>query len=115
MSSSWIIRSIRPLADLLRVGSSLPLRASHLQIVRRSVDGVAVPAVVELAEISGSETFVHVRFGEVSWVVQEEGVHGFGLGDPVTFYLNPRHLFVFGVDGRLVAAPGRRAAALAAE
>src|SRR5699024_9972331 len=53
------------------------VRASHLSVrdsQRRSPEAVALEAVVELAEISGSETFIHLRHGDTSFVVQEEGV-----------------------------------------
>ena len=57
-------------SDALTVG----VRASALHVQRRAGD-VALPGKVELAEISGSDTFVHVEtpVGEV--VAQLTGVH----------------------------------------
>jgi glycerol transport system ATP-binding protein len=70
-------------------------------------DDIEVGATVELAEVSGSETFVHVRHDDgVSWIVQLEGVHPLSIGDPIRIYVKPRRLFVFdGDNGRLVRAP----------
>ena len=73
------------------------------------------PGTVELAEISGSETFVHVHGPGIAWVVQQDGVHTLPIGEPVTAYVNARRLFAFGADGGLVAAPAAPALGMAAE
>ncbi len=102
----------------------LGLRASHADLARRSANDVAVPATVELAEISGSETFVHVGVAgtpvipapgspsgkQVHVVAQLTGVHRYDLGAQITLYLDPNRLFAFGSGGRLAAAPHRKGA-----
>jgi glycerol transport system ATP-binding protein len=85
------------------------VRANHLSVRRTDGHDVVIPGEVELAEISGSETFLHVHHNEVSWVVQQEGVHTHALGEPVRIYVSPGRLYAFGEDGRLRAAPDRRA------
>ena len=87
----------------------------HLFLTQKTPEDIAFRATVELAEISGSETFVHVSHGGALWVVQEVGVHPFNLGEEITVYINPRHLFVFDDDRRLAASPRRAATAAAAE
>ncbi|MGF1607834.1 MAG: ABC transporter ATP-binding protein [Kiloniellales bacterium] len=84
------------------------VRANHLFVARSGPDQVAFDATVELAEISGSETFIHAVHSNTSWVVQEEGVHSLALGKAIRVYVDPRHVYVFGQDGALVAAPTRR-------
>ncbi len=96
------------LADLAPGSYRFGVRANHLFAVREMPDLVFFDATVELAEISGSETFIHAARGGFSWVVQEEGVHSFSLGHTVRVFLNPNDIFVFDDDGRLAAAPGRR-------
>ena len=86
------------------------VRATHLFVVRKAADDVEFEATVELAEISGSETFIHAAHNDVSWVVQEEGVHSLGLGEEIRVFVSPRHIFAFDRDGRLVAAPESGAA-----
>lgn len=68
---------------------------------------LAVPATVELSEISGSETFVHARHNGLTLVVQRGGVHAYELGQAVMLYIDPRRLYVFDGDGSLAAAPIR--------
>ena len=82
------------------------VRASALRVTAQEGD-VVLPGKVELAEISGSDTFVHVAtlVGEV--VAQLTGVHYFELGAQVTLYLNPAQAYVFDGQGLLLLAPVR--------
>jgi glycerol transport system ATP-binding protein len=91
------------------------VRANHLFVQSRAAGDLEFEATVELAEISGSETFIHAAHSGISWVVQEEGVHSLGLGETLRVYVRPGHLFAFDQDGRLVAAPERGAPAPAAQ
>jgi len=82
------------------------LRASALH--ERPADGdVALAGKVELAEISGSDTFVHAStpIGEV--VAQLTGVHYFELGSSVTLYFHATQMYVFDGAGMLLLAPVR--------
>ena len=92
-------------ADGLTVG----VRASALRVQARPGD-VSVAGVVELAEISGSDTFVHATTPWGDLVAQLTGVHYFELGAAVTLHLDPAQVYVFGADGRLVWAPARHIA-----
>ena len=82
------------------------VRGSALRVTARDGD-VALPGKVELAEISGSDTYVHVETAVGEVVAQLTGVHRFDLGAPVTLYLNPAQVYVFGADGALLVAPPR--------
>jgi glycerol transport system ATP-binding protein len=85
------------------------VRGSALRVDARDGD-VALAGRVELAEISSSDTFVHVatRVGEL--VAQLTGVHRFELGTPITLYLDPRQVYVFDASGALLLAPNRQGA-----
>jgi glycerol transport system ATP-binding protein len=69
---------------------------------------LALPGTVELAEISGSDTFVHAQTAAGSLVAQLPGVHRFTLGEPVTLALDPREAYVFAPHGGLLHAPVAR-------
>ncbi|MFO1039222.1 MAG: ABC transporter ATP-binding protein [Geminicoccaceae bacterium] len=84
---------------------TLGVRAAHLSMGRHASTDVPLAATVDLAEISGSETFVHVREGGHGLVVQEEGVHEYSMGDAVTVWIDPLRLYAFDAEGRLRAAP----------
>lgn len=83
----------------------LGVRANHLTLERASEAAIEIQAEVDLAEVSGSETFVHVRHNNLDWVVQEEGVHLLDRGAAVAFYIDPARLYVFGDTGALELAP----------
>ena len=68
---------------------------------------MALPGKVELAEISGSDTFVHVSTPVGELVAQVTGVHHFDLGAPVTLYFNPAQVYVFDAQGLLLLSPVR--------
>ena len=61
------------------------LRASALRTTPLEGD-VSLQAKVELAEISGSDTFVHLETLAGELVAQLTGVHFFALGEAVTVY-----------------------------
>jgi glycerol transport system ATP-binding protein len=63
--------------------------------------------VVELAEISGSDTFVHAKTPVGNLVAQLTGVHEFKLGAPISLFLQPSQVYVFDAAGPLVMAPVR--------
>ncbi|GAA6142952.1 ABC transporter ATP-binding protein [Hydrogenophaga sp. 5NK40-0174] len=82
------------------------IRASALRESGREGD-ITVQAEVELAEISGSDTFVHARSAVGDLVAQLTGVHEFDLGAQLALHVSPEQLYVFGEDGSLVIAPVR--------
>lgn len=96
------------LAGLGSVEGTLGIRANHLFLNKPRQPSIALNGIVELTEISGSETFVHIRHGESSWVVQEEGVHEHSIGDSLRFYLDPAELYLFDRQGVLQSAPSHR-------
>jgi len=97
------MRALRP-GDY-RVG----VRADHIGLTGHAEYGCLIRAKVELAEINGSETYVHAGHGDFQMIALLQGVHEFGLGDEIDLYLDPRRLFVFDGAGDLVAAPGENA------
>jgi glycerol transport system ATP-binding protein len=80
------------------------IRASALRVQARPGD-LALPGSVELAEISGSDTFVHVDTAIGELVAQMAGVHVFTLGAPITLHLSPLQVHVFDAGGDLLVAP----------
>ena len=93
------------LSDLATGAYRFAFRSNHLWLSSQEAGDIAITGKVELAEINGSETFIYVHRGESSFVVQQEGVHPFSMGNDITVFINPKHLFVYDTDGRLVAAP----------
>jgi glycerol transport system ATP-binding protein len=88
---------------------TVAFRAHHLFVEPPGADAVALPSVVSVAEITGSETYIHVdlKAGERDHrlVVQVAGVRRYEPGAALTVYIDPRRLFLFDDAGRLIAAP----------
>ncbi len=82
------------------------IRAGALRVEGRDGD-LALPGKVELAEISGSDTFLHVETPIGELVAQLTGVHQFALGALVTLHLDPGQAYVFDANGALLRAPDR--------
>jgi glycerol transport system ATP-binding protein len=78
-------------------------RANHLRLERPSTDAMEFHATVTGSEITGSETFLHLSLGGERWVGLFPGVRPMDVGQPVTVWLDPAHVYVFGQDGSLVA------------
>jgi glycerol transport system ATP-binding protein len=82
------------------------MRASALRVQPLSGD-VTLAGRVELAEISGSDTFVHVQTLVGDLVAQLTGVHYFELGVQLPLYFSPAQVYVFDEHGFLVLSPER--------
>ena len=98
-----------PLSDHLK---ALPaanyifgVRSNHLSLEQTGVANTEIRTNVELAEINGSETFIHVNYDSSRLVVQENGVHHYRMGEEISIYVNPSSFFVFDETGVLVASP----------
>ncbi len=100
-----------PLALALPPGSTgavtVGLRAAALRVRAREGD-IAIDGKVELAEISGSDTFVHVHTAVGGLVAQLTGVHRFDLGSAIRLYLSVAQAYVFDAAGQLAVAPAWR-------
>ena len=95
-----------PLPAQASLALTIGVRAGALRVHQRPGD-VALQGQVELAEISGSDTFVHVETAVGEVVAQLTGVHDFALGAPITLYLDPAQAYVFDAQGDLLVAPAR--------
>ncbi|MCB2018960.1 MAG: TOBE domain-containing protein, partial [Hydrogenophaga sp.] len=86
---------------------TLGVRASAVRVSPRPGD-TALAGEVELAEISGSDTFVHVHTPVGDIVAQLTGVHDFQLGSAITLHVSPAQVYVFDQSGQLLVAPARQ-------
>jgi len=85
------------------------VRSNHLFLSRNDREDAEIPARIELAEINGSETFIHADYDGFRLVVQENGVRTVRIGAEITIYVSPCCFFVYDEAGALVASPSREA------
>lgn len=84
------------------------IRCNHVGLAAQSGQGEHLAALdcrVDLAELSGSETYVHLRHGGVIVVAQLAGVHAFSIGAAQRVFINPADVFIFDKAGALLSAP----------
>ncbi|WP_418117005.1 ABC transporter ATP-binding protein [Variovorax sp. 350MFTsu5.1] len=96
-----------PLPESVSGSVTVGLRASALNVDAGEGD-IALPGKVELAEISGSDTFVHVETAVGELVAQLTGVHRFELGASLTLYFSASQAYVFDASEKLALAPAWR-------
>lgn len=68
-----------------------------------------VHSVVDFVEVSGSNSFIFTRAGEVMLAIKEKGVHDHVIGDAINVNIDMSHVLVFDRAGKLVANPEREA------
>ena len=69
--------------------------------------GAPLKARTLISEIAGSESFIHVSFGDARWVMLSHGIHNIDPDRDIDIYLDTSRLMAFGPDGRAVAAVAR--------
>ncbi|MCP3923615.1 MAG: ABC transporter ATP-binding protein [Desulfobacterales bacterium] len=84
------------------------IRSNHFTLTRQKETDTEITSKVDLAEINGSETFIHIRYGDNDLVIQEDGIHEHKLGRDISVFVDPDNMFVYGVDGNLVTAPKKK-------
>lgn len=92
-----------PLAAIADGSYRAGFRANHVALADPGGAAVAFDCVLTGSEITGSETFVHLRHGEDSWVGLVKGVHQIPAGERLTVWIDPAHVYLFDAEGRLAA------------
>jgi glycerol transport system ATP-binding protein len=102
-----------PLLDLSARALTLPagqrcrvgVRCNHVRIGVGGAGAARLDCRVDLAELSGSETYLHLHHGQAPLVAQLSGIHALALGVPALAYVHPAQVFLFDMEGRLLSAP----------
>lgn len=87
------------LADLADGHYKIALRPHHLL---PEGEGVKVVGVVQIAEISGSDSTIRINIDGNIWVSQTNGIHSFEFGEKACFVFDAKHCLYFGADDRLI-------------
>ncbi|MBU2864656.1 ABC transporter ATP-binding protein [Reinekea marina] len=88
-------------------GYKFGIRPSHIGLVPHNDDDLELSMKVELAEISGSETFIHAKNNHFEIVMQLSGVHAYKTDSTINVYLPTHKLFVFDLNGKMIQSPSR--------
>ncbi|MDU9006846.1 ABC transporter ATP-binding protein [Sedimentitalea todarodis] len=91
------------LADLPDGRYTAGFRPNHLEIGQHTANAMQFVTELSVTELTGSETFIHLDHHGERWVGLIHGVHDLALGEALTVWLDPRHVYIFGEDGTLIA------------
>lgn len=111
LSTGGQVRATGVLATVPDGDYTLGFRAHHLSLEPLGGDEIMIPATVSVAEITGSESYVHLDAGEHRFVSLVPGIRRLEPGTEITACLDPRHLFLFDPAGGLAAAGAMQKAA----
>jgi len=97
---SWVApASLRSLRD---GNYTVGLRPHHLSLEDCDQETVKIKAEVEIAELSGSETVVHLRVRDNAWVSENTGIHPFEMGEQTDLYMHVDQCLYFDDMQKLV-------------
>jgi glycerol transport system ATP-binding protein len=91
--------------DLADGGYRIGFRAHQLEAASGKNERHSFATTVLLTEITGSESFVHLKCNGSNWVAVMRGVVDYAPGDRLDAAVDPANLYIFDLSGRLVAAP----------
>ncbi len=91
--------------DLADGGYKVGFRAHQLAPASGKNERHSFATTVLLTEITGSESFVHLKCNGSNWVAVMRGVVAYAPGDRLDTEIDPANLYIFDLSGRLVAAP----------
>jgi glycerol transport system ATP-binding protein len=98
------IRVDLSLPETGHAGCTVGWRAGTLRLQPRPGD-ISLPGTVDLTELSGSDSFVHLATELGGLVAQLTGVHEFEPGTRLTLHAAPADAYVFDAGGALLRAP----------
>ncbi len=97
---SWTVEgAVAALADGVY---KIAIRPHHIFPNPAAGATVALKGLVQVTELSGSESSAHFALGDDSWVSLAQGVHPYKVGEAHEFYMDPSKCFVFAPDGSMV-------------
>ena len=86
-------------------------RPNHLDLRKNASDTIEFTGKLQVTEITGSETFIHLDHHGENWVGLIHGVKNLPIGAALDVYLDPCHIYVFAEDGSSVAPASYASAA----
>ena len=90
-----LLRARQALRASLAAAATLALRPHQLTLVPHGGAQCSLTGTVQLAEISGSQTYLHLGVGDSPLIAQVPGVHRLAIGERCTLYFSPEDLLCF--------------------
>lgn len=91
------------LADLSDGSYLAGFRPNHVELQPQGADALTFTTKLNVTELTGSETFIHLDHHGETWVGLVHGIHKLELGAALDVHIDPRHIYIFSETGDLVA------------
>ncbi|HVR67294.1 MAG TPA: ABC transporter ATP-binding protein [Verrucomicrobiae bacterium] len=82
---------------------TIGIRPHHITPTERNHGAAALEGRVLVAELSGSESILHLDMNGQTWVSQSHGIHPFPVGSTAKLYVDVDQSFFFDADDRLIS------------
>ena len=93
------------LPDLPDDDYTIGFRPHHLYLDKITDNAISVKAKMVVAEITGSESYIHIDVAGTRWVVLAPGIHNFDINQTIEVFLDPSKFYVFDSSEQLVVTP----------
>lgn len=77
-------------------------RPNYLEIEKYTPQAIKIKAHLNVTEITGSQTYLHITHDGNYWIGLINGVHNLDYNSDIDTYIDTRYIFVFSQDGVLV-------------
>jgi len=81
---------------------TLGIRPHHITPIQTGDPSARIDGIVQVTELSGSESTIHFKLDDYSWVSQTSGIHPYDRNTTTTFYLQTDRCLYFNADEQLV-------------
>ena len=98
------------LGDIVESAYTIGFQPHHLSLSPAGATPVSIKAQVIAMEITGSESFVHLRYADARWVMLTPGIKQFETDETIEVFLDPKTLLVFDGQGQSVTSRHKLAA-----
>lgn len=98
---SWVVKG--EAAALADGDYTVGIRPHHVTPIPPRAASVSLTGIVQITELSGSESVAHLTLGDQNWVSTAAGMHAFELGKEHVFHMIPGQCLYFAADGTLAA------------
>lgn len=106
LADGTIFQMAQPMLELAPgTACKVGIRCHQISLSTNAAQTNRLDCTIDLAELSGSETYVHLSHGDTGLVAQLPGVHACKNGVVVQAGVSPEHLFLFDSEGKLLRAP----------
>jgi glycerol transport system ATP-binding protein len=110
LDQSYSLATIAHLNTLMEGTYQFAIRPDHVSLEPTGTLEIALDATVDIAEISASETYLHITVQteahkQMNWVVRLNGIYNMHTQTPIRIYLPLAEFFVFDTSGQALHWP----------